>query len=317
MNKEEIIQQFQDFLENERNYSPYTIKSYLKDIEDFNNYLSKNEFPNYLEISNNVPRYYLSFLNQKYKAKSVNRKISTLRSFYRFLVLNGHKDNNPFLDISSLKTPQVLPKRLYEDEIEKIFSVIDTNSVLGKRDYALLEMLYGTGIRVSELCGLRIQDIDFYNNNIIVLGKGNKERYIPIHQKIKSSIYDYIQFSRLDLLKNNKDGVPDSLFLNFKGSPLLVRGVRVILDKLAESAELEFKIYPHMLRHSFATALIDNGADLRSVQELLGHENLSTTQIYTHVSKEALKKGYDEFFPRKDKERKWEEEDLKLLKTSF
>lgn len=311
MNEIDIIKEFKDFLENERNYSIYTVKSYLKDISDFNNYLKKNEFPVYLEISNNVPRYYLSYLNQKYKATSVNRKLSSLRSFYRFIVQNGYKDNNPFLEISSVKTPQILPKRLYEEEIEKLFNVIDTDTVIGRRDYAILEMLYGTGIRVSELCGLKMQDIDFYNNNIIVLGKGNKERYVPIHPKIKSTVYEYIQFSRLDLLKVNKENVPDSLFLNFKGYPLLVRGVRVILDKLAESAGLEFKISPHMLRHSFATSLIDNGADLRSVQELLGHENLSTTQIYTHVSKEALKKGYDKFFPRKDKEQKWEIEDLK------
>lgn len=304
MNKIEIIQEFKDFLENERSYSEYTVKSYLKDISDFNNYLAKNEFPIYLEISNNVPRYYLSYLNQKYKEKSVNRKLSSLRSFYRFLVQNGYQDNNPFLEIASMKIPQILPKRLYEDEIEKLFAVINVDTVIGRRDFAILEMLYGTGIRVSELCGLKIQDIDFYNNNIIVLGKGNKERYVPIHPKIKSSVYDYIQFSRLDLLKNNKDEVPDILFLNFKGSPLLVRGVRVILDKIAENAGLEIKISPHMLRHSFATSLIDNGADLRSVQELLGHENLSTTQIYTHVSKEALKKGYDAFFPRNKKEEK-------------
>ncbi|MDD4482108.1 MAG: site-specific tyrosine recombinase/integron integrase [Bacilli bacterium] len=304
MTKLKVFQEFRDFLENERSYSAYTVKSYMKDIADFNNYLINNDFPLFLEISNNVPRYYLSYLNQKYKAKSVNRKLSSLRSFYRFLVQNGYRDNNPFLEINSMKTPQALPKRLYEDEIEKLFSIIDVNTVIGIRDYAILEMLYGTGIRVSELCGLKIQDIDFYNNNIIVLGKGNKERYVPIHQKIKSAVYDYIQYSRLDLLKNNKKNVPEALFLNFKGFPLLVRGVRVILDKLAEKAGLEFSISPHMLRHSFATSLIDNGADLRSVQELLGHENLSTTQIYTHVSKEALKKGYDAFFPRRDKEKK-------------
>ena len=301
MTDEQLITAFKDYLSIERNYSMHTVRGYLRDIKDFQNYLKVNEFSSLQKISQNIPRYYLAYLNERFEPKSVNRKLSSLRSFYRFLVQEGIRDSNPFLEIKSVKQKQSLPERLYEEDIEKLFNAIDTKTELGIRDYAILEALYGMGIRVSELCSLRIQDIDYYNSNILIKGKGNKERYVPIYEGLKDAILNYLENSRSKLLANNTTGeIPEELFLNFKGTPLTVRGVRVILDKLSDKAGLGMKIHPHMLRHSFASDLLDHGADLRSVQELLGHENLSTTQIYTHISKEKLKENYDKYFPRKD-----------------
>ena len=178
---------------------------------------------------------------------------------------------------------------------------INTDTVLGIRNYAILEVLYGTGIRVSELCGIKLSDIDFYNKYITVYGKGAKERNVPIHDRLIESLKEYINYSRSDLLAKSKDKKSDKLFLNYKGGDLTSRGVRVVLDEITDQAAEKISIHPHMLRHSFATHLLNNGADLRSVQELLGHVNLSTTQIYTHISKEQLINEYEKYHPLANK----------------
>lgn len=288
MDEARLINDYYVYLKDERNYSKYTIGSYLKDIKEFQNFLKTNSFGELIEIQNNIPRYYLAYLNRKYSTRSVARKLSSLRGFFNFLIREEIIENNVFSDTTAPKVEKTLPKMVYKDELNKLFDSIDTTTAIGKRDYALLEVLYGTGLRVSEFVSLRIQDIDFYNMNLIVMGKGNKERYVPIHEGIKEALLDYINFGRDELLKRNKNQIPDNLFVNFKGGPLTPRGVRVILNDLNINAMNNLNISPHMLRHSFATHLLDNGADLRSVQELLGHANLSTTQIYTHVSKEKL-----------------------------
>lgn len=298
MDDVEIILKFKEYLETERSYSKYTVLNYLNDIEEYRNFLKTNELGKMDKIKANITRYYLSFLNKKYKPRSVARKMSSLRSLYKYMFQEGVIDANVFSEVSSPKLDKTLPKLVYYQELDNLFDSIDVKDAIGKRDYALLELLYGTGIRVSEFCSIRIQDIDFYNNSIIVMGKGAKERYLPIHENIKSALLDYLEFSRNDLLKKVKDDPTDILFLNYKGGPLTPRGVRVILNNINERAANNLKISPHMLRHSFATHLLDNGADLRSVQELLGHVNLSTTQIYTHVSKERLKEEYNKFHPR-------------------
>lgn len=297
-----MIKQFIAYLRYERNYSSYTILNYENDINEFINYLKLNKFASYLEIKGNIIRYYLSYMNDLgYKPRTIARKMSSLRSFYRFLMSEGKVKSNIFSDISSPKLDKPLPKFLYFEELDSIFESINTNTTLGKRNMAILELLYGTGIRVSELCNLTLSDFDFFNNNIIVLGKGRKERYLPIYENIKNALEDYFSSSRLELLAKNQDPTSLYAFLNYRGGQLSPRGVRKILDQITNNAALNIKMSPHMLRHSFATHLIDNGADLRSVQELLGHENLSTTQIYTHVSKETLKEAYMHFFPRAKK----------------
>lgn len=307
MDEAKIVNDYYIYLKDERNYSLYTIGSYLKDIKEFQNFLKTNSFGKLVDIHSNMPRYYLAHLNRKYSSRSVARKLSSLRGFYNFLIREEVIENNVFANTSAPKIEKSLPKMVYTDELNKLFDSIDTSTAIGKRDYALLEVLYGTGLRVSEFASLRIQDIDFYNMNLIVMGKGNKERYVPIHMGIKEALIDYMNFGRSELLKRNKGEIPDKLFLNFKGGALTPRGVRVILNDLNEEAMNNLNISPHMLRHSFATHLLDNGADLRSVQELLGHANLSTTQIYTHVSKEKLKEEYDKHHPMSKEDQKWED----------
>lgn len=298
------IDNYYKYLKNEKNYSNYTILNYINDILEFNNFMKENSFGDLIGIGSNIPRYYLSYLNQKYSPRSVARKLSSLRGFYNFLLREEVTDRNVFSDTSSPKIDRTLPKMVYDEEIENMFNAIDRNSILGKRDYALLEVLYGTGLRVSEFTSLRIQDIDFYNQTFIVSGKGNKERYVPFHDGVKEALIDYLNFSRDELAKKNKNEVSDILFLNFKGGPLTPRGVREILKELNHKAQNNSNVSPHMLRHSFATTLLDNGADLRSVQELLGHANLSTTQIYTHVSREKLKEAYEKYHPMVNEEEK-------------
>jgi integrase/recombinase XerC len=301
MDDVKLINDYYTYLKDERSYSQYTINSYLKDIKEFQDFLKTNSFGKLVDIHSNIPRYYLAYLNQKYSSRSVARKLSSLRGFYNFLMKEEVLENNFFSTTSNPKIEKTLPKMVYTNELNNLFNSIDTTKAIGKRDYALLEILYGTGLRVSEFCSLRIQDIDFYNMNLIVMGKGSKERYVPIHEGIKEALLDYLNFGRDELLKRSKV-VTDILFLNFKGGPLTPRGVRVILNDLNEKAANNLNISPHMLRHSFATHLLDNGADLRSVQELLGHANLSTTQIYTHVSKEKLKEEYDKHHPMSKEE---------------
>lgn len=294
-----MVNRFREYLINERNYSEYTVLNYLNDINEFEEYLKSNKLGTLATVKQNYTRYYLSYLFDKgYKPRSIARKMSSLRSFYRFLEREGYIKNNVFKDVSSPKLDKTLPKFLYSEELDSLFESINIASDIGKRDYALLELLYGTGMRVSEFCGLKINDLDFYNKNVIVMGKGSKERYIPMHDGIIAALKDYISFSRNHLLARAKGVVCDNLFLNFKGGPLTPRGVRVILDSINEKASANLSIHPHMLRHSFATHLLDSGVDLKTVQELLGHVNLSTTQIYTHVSKELLKESYMKFFPR-------------------
>ena len=306
MTELEVVLNYERYLRNERGFSNYTVLNYINDVNDFRKFLLDNGFGSCLEISQNVARYYLSYMNKEvsFKASSVSRKLSSLRGFYKFLMAEKIVDINYFSEVSSPKGDKTLPKYLFDEELDKLIESIDLSTATGKRDHAILEVMYATGVRVSELCTIRLMDIDYYTNSIIVMGKGSKERYLPFHEKAKSAILDYIEFGRGELLKRNKREVPNELFLNFKGGALTPRGVRLIMDELTQKASLNMKVHPHMIRHSFATSLLNNGADLRTVQELLGHVNLSTTQIYTHVSMEKLKEAYNNAHPRAKSERK-------------
>lgn len=296
----DLIQRFEDYISVEKNYSEYTVHNYKNDILEFRDYLINEKFGSLDNIKvNNAARYYLSYLNgKKLRTRSVARKMSSLRTFYRFLINEGIVDVNLFSEINSPKLEKVLPKFLYEEEVNEMFNCINTETLLGKRDYAILEFMYGTGVRVSELCSIEIDDIDFINKQVIVLGKGNKERYLPLHDLIIDALEIYINESRYDLQAKNKKEISNKLFLNHHGGDLTPRGVRVILENIVAKTSDNFHISPHMLRHSFASSMLNAGADLVTVQELLGHENLSTTQIYTHISKEQVKREYMEKFPR-------------------
>lgn len=295
---QEIISNYKKYLEVERGYSIYTLQNYLNDIDEFVSFLNSNKYSGIINCSLNIARYYLIFLNKnKYKETTISRKLSSLRGLYRFMVREGYVDNNIFNEVSSPKKDKLLPKQLYVDEIEAMFDSIDCKTVIGRRNYCILEMLYDTGIRVSELCSLELSDIDFSQNYIIILGKGNKERTVPLCDSLKAALEDYIYYSRNELLAKSKENITNKLFLNHRGTPLTTRGVRVVLEEITDNTGEAIKVHPHMIRHSFATHLLNNGADLRSVQNLLGHANLSTTQIYTHVSKERLISEYQKYHP--------------------
>ncbi len=293
------------FLSGERNYSNNTIVAYIDDIYDFKKFIIENKFSNKLvELKRaKVAGYYISSLeDEKMSRKTIARKLSSLKNFFDYLVEEKLIKINIFENIKGPKLEKRLPREIKEDEIEMIFGSIPKDSPLSARNYLIIDMLYSLGLRISELCDLEIKQVDFSKNCILIHGKGSKDRIVPVHENLLEQLRDYITFSRTSLLSKSDDFETNKIFINYKGTVLTPRGVRVILNKIIENAGETFKISPHMLRHSFATHMLNNGADLRSVQELLGHKNLSTTQIYTHVSKESLRKTYMQTHPRAKKE---------------
>lgn len=298
MNVKKLLQLFVGYLQIERNYSKYTIASYQNDLEHFVQFMEREGISSFLDITYADVRLYLTTLHdEKLARKSVARKVSSLRSLYRFLMREGYRKDNPFVLASLPKKELSIPKFLYAEELEELFEVSDTETPLGQRNQALLELMYATGIRVSECVNLQLTDIDFAVGTILVMGKGKKQRYIPFGSYAQDALITYIENGRKQLAKKTEEQ-SHMVFLNAKGTPLTSRGVRYVLNELIKKASLTMRISPHMLRHTFATHMLDEGADLRTVQELLGHENLSTTQIYTHVSKERLRSVYMKHHPR-------------------
>ncbi|MEI4831038.1 tyrosine recombinase XerC [Bacillus sp. FJAT-53711] len=293
-----MLQLFVGYLQIERNYSKYTIESYQNDLEHFVQFMKREGISSFADITYVDVRLYLTTLhNEKLARKSVARKISSLRSLYRFLMREGYREDNPFALASLPKKEWSIPKFLYAEELERLFEVSDTAKPLGQRDQALLELMYATGIRVSECVKLQLTDIDFSIGTILVMGKGKKQRYVPFGSYAQDALLTYIENGRKRLEKKSEKH-SQMVFLNAKGTPLTDRGVRYILNELIKKTSLTMHISPHMLRHTFATHMLNEGADLRTVQELLGHENLSATQIYTHVSKERLRSVYMMHHPR-------------------
>ncbi len=242
-------------------------------------------------------RRFLSFLaGQEYSKATVARKLATLRSFYKFCVKRGHKDANPVAPIRTPKQEKRLPKFLEADQVKQLIEAPNDSTLLGSRDRAMLETLYSTGIRVSELVGLNVEDIDFLGEAVIVRGKGRKERVTPIGPTALSAIRRYLELRQRDGRSGSFD--PHALFVNKHGQRLSTRSVRRKLDKYLMQVGLDPDISPHTLRHTFATHMLNAGADLRSVQELLGHQSISTTQIYTHLTTSRLKEVYEEAHPR-------------------
>ncbi len=289
------LHSFINYLTYQKNYSPYTITNYENDISDYFLYLNtKND--DHLNLTYQQIREYLMILyDKKYSRATVSRKLSSLRSFYRFLTIQGVVKENVFELIAYPKKEKKLPKFLYNDDLEDLFSLPDINEVIGQRDMLILELLYATGIRVQELVNIKLSDIDSYNHIINVLGKGKKERLVIYGGYCEEVLNLYLKVGRKDLLKNN---LSDYLILNAKGNNITTRGVRYIFNKLIKKACLKTHVSPHTLRHTFATHMLENGADLLTVQELLGHTNLSTTGIYTHVTNERLRDVYLHSHPR-------------------
>jgi tyrosine recombinase XerC len=284
---ERYIEKFIRYLEIEKNYSPHTITNYRLDLEDFKAFMGQTniESIDYLTL-----RKYLALLKEKnLKSRSVSRKLSTLRSFFKFLTREGFLKVNPILILSSPKMEKHLPQFLTEDETTRLIEAAVRTDERGLRDRAILETFYSTGIRVSELVGLNTEDIDFISGIVKVSGKGKKERLAPIGEHAIRAIREYL---------GKRKRTSAAVFLNKSGKRITDRGVRYIIGKYIRLASIKQGVSPHTLRHSFATHLLDRGADLRSVQELLGHANLSTTQIYTHLTTERLKRVYDKAHPR-------------------
>ncbi len=281
------IEKFVSYLEIEKNYSRHTVLNYKLDLEVFFKFLEKQALD---QVDYLFLRRYLAHLRTKeYRPRSLARKLSTLRSFFRFLQREGLIKNNPALLLMSPKLDKVLPKFLSEDNMTQFIEATSTDTESGKRDRAIIEMLYSTGMRVSELVGLDVNDVDLIGNIVKVEGKGKKERLLPVGNKAVLAIKDYLDERKKDT---------EAVFLNRSGGRLSTRGVCNLINKHILKTSVTTKVSPHVLRHSFATHLLNRGADLRSVQELLGHANLSTTQIYTHVTTDRLKQIYDKAHPR-------------------
>ncbi len=281
------VDNFLNYLDIEKNYSEHTILNYKLDLIEFSTFIGrvKLDTVEYVQL-----RRFLSHLKAKeHKPRTLARKLSTLRSFFKYLQREGVVDENPTKILMSPKLDKPLPKFLTEEEMVAFIEAPKTNKDLGRRDRAILETLYSAGIRVSELVGLNLEDVDFIGNIAKVYGKGKKERIVPIGDKAIAAIKDYVEKRREKTR---------AVFLNKNGKRISTRAVIDITKKYIRQTCVNKDISPHVLRHSFATHLLNHGADLRSVQELLGHASLSTTQIYTHVSTDRLKKVYDKAHPR-------------------
>lgn len=298
------IDGFLDHMRVEKSASSLTLISYRTDLSQFFSFMadkygiSREEIPGELFNHKSV-RAYLAYLQQQGLSRAtMARKLASLRSFVRYLCRENVLPGKPIAAVATPKQDKKLPRFLYPVEIEMLISAPDMTSNAGKRDRAVLETLYATGIRVSELVGIDLKDIDLASTMVKVKGKGNKERIVPLGSKARESLTIYINEARNSFARKASEG-NNALFLNKYGKRLSERSIRNILNKYVEEVALNQKVNPHMLRHSFATHLLNNGADLRSVQELLGHVKLSTTQIYTHLTRENIKNIHNETHPRR------------------
>ncbi|MFB0553638.1 MAG: tyrosine recombinase XerC [Phycisphaerae bacterium] len=329
MEESTTVQKFLDYLRFERRFSEHTAKCYSADLTQFGEFLigSSDGGPPHAELvspaqqheslatavathvnlkvdqlllsaGTDVVRAYLAFLNEKqYSKATIARKLATLRSFYKFLVKRNQVTSNPVVAVRTPKQDKKLPRFLEYEEVKKLLDTPPQDNWLGARDRAILETLYSTGIRVSELVALNMDDIDFLGEIVHVRGKGKKERIAPIGSSALQVIQHYMEF-RNKRAQNNGNFDTRVLFVNKHGKRLSTRSVRRKMDKYLKMAGLDPAISPHTLRHSFATHMLNNGADLRSVQELLGHQSLSTTQVYTHLTTTKLKDVYENAHPR-------------------
>lgn len=296
---DKLRDEFLDYLEIQKGYSDLTIASYRREINDFIIFMRKEGYESFSDASYQVIRGYLIDLDhRKLTHSTINHKLSTLRSFYKYLYRDEQVDDNPFKLMSSLKTPQRNPDFLYLEDMLDYLDSIDTTGLLGLRNKAMLELMYASGLRCSEVVNLTLDCVDLSQNMMLIHGKGNKDRYVPFHDVAKEWLTAYLEGARKELMSAQHER-HDYVFVNARGRQLTNRGVQDIVNRTMALYDPIRKIHPHTIRHSFATHLLDAGMDLRVIQELLGHENLSTTQVYTHVTKEKLQQIYAQACPRK------------------
>lgn len=296
--QDQELQSFISYLQNERHYSSKTIKSYQTDLLEAKAFWQANGgFVSWQKISERDVEIFLQSLAERKLTRTTQaRKMSSLRSFYRFLVRRKIVKVNPTQTITLRKKNRKLPQFFYTPEMKQVFATLTATDPLTERNLAMFELFYTTGMRVSEVSELKIGQLDLDLKVILVHGKGNKDRYVAFDEQTKTALVQYLTDARPQLLGQQDD--TQTVFLNNQGHPITPRGIEYVMQKVFNKAGVSGKVHPHELRHSFATAMLNNGADLRSVQELLGHANLSTTQIYTHVTMSHLQANYEQFFTR-------------------
>lgn len=290
-----IIIDFLEVLQFEKKYSDNTILNYKNDLDDFVTYITELGYSKFNDIDYQVIRKYLTYLyEKKYTNKTISRHISSLRSLFKYLLKEKKIKNNPMTLVSNPKIEKKLPKFVPYKELEQILNIYDTNNAIDTRNTLILELLYSTGIRVGELVNIKLKDIEFNKKEIRILGKGNKERIVLFGSRCYNLINKYLDnfYKKYNTLNS------DYLLLGVKGNKINDREVRKIVDEAVNRAGIKLNISPHVLRHTFATHMLNEGADLKSVQQLLGHESLSTTTIYTHLSNERLRSVYLHSHPR-------------------
>ena len=296
---QEQIRQFLDFLAVEQGYSENTIAAYRNDLSQFTRFLAGMDLPitSWAGVAkDDIVNYILHLKEREYTSSTVARKVAAIKSFFHFMLAEGIIEDDPTATLDSPKVKKRLPKALSHDLVSRLLAEAGKYSTpKGQRDKALLELLYATGMRVSELVLLDIDDVNLASANVRCFGKGAKERIIPIYDQAVHSLKEYLQKGRPRLMKDPKE---KALFLNHRGKRLTRQGLWLIIKHYADETDMSSEVTPHTLRHSFATHMLSGGAGLREVQKLLGHANISTTQVYTHVDSERLREVYDESHPR-------------------
>jgi integrase/recombinase XerD len=293
---ESLIQEFIDYLGNEKGLATNTLESYSRDLRQYHGFLTGDSNESLENASQSTIVAYLMYLRKQGKATAtIARRLAALKAFYQFLLKEHYVDKDPTNDLSSPKLERKLPKVLTIEEVERLLRQPDLSVPAGKRDKAMLELLYATGIRVSELVNLNVADVDLREGFVRCKGKGSKERVVPMGEMAQKAVRAYLDNARLKMIADPRE---KALFVNHHGRRLTRQGFWKIVKKYASSAKIHKEITPHTLRHSFATHLLENGADIRAVQEMLGHADISTTQIYTHVTKDRLKDVYSKSHPR-------------------
>lgn len=297
--KDELLDQFISYLRFERGYSEKTVESYSTDLYEAKKFWQQNGgFNGWQKVTERDIQIYLQHLaDRKLARSSQGRQMSSLHSFYRFLIKRRIIKIDPTQTIVVRRGEKKLPQFFYQPEMKQVFDSLQGDKPLTVRNLALFELFYATGMRVSEVSGLTLKQIDLDLNTILVHGKGNKDRYVAFDDRAKNSLLNYLNNARPRLLKDKDE---QHVFLSNQGKAISVRGIQYVMQKTFNQAGISGKVHPHELRHTFATAMLNNGADMRSVQELLGHSSLSATQIYTHVTMAHLKSDYEKYFPRNE-----------------
>ena len=289
---QKLFNRFINYLEAERNASPYTVRNYTHDLRHFVDFLKTRPIESLKDVNKHVLRDYLSrLMEQGFFRSSIARKLSAIRSFFDYLLREGILSSNPANTTSSPKLDRRLPSFLTIEQVVQLLSAPDLSKAAGLRDCAIMELLYSGGLRVSEVVNLNLEHIDLGSGEILVRGEGSKERVVLIGEPAKAALRNYLSEGRTQLF-GTRIRLTKAIFINRRGDRLTERSVQIRLNALAKRAGIGKRVHPHLLRHTFATHLLDGGADLRVVQELLGHANLSSTQIYTHVTKNQAKKVY-------------------------